>query len=236
VKFTVILFSMLAVLQISCVSNSTHNGMIAERDALSDKLTDAEKQLQLTLQDKDKLKQDLADLAKYKKNAEERIAEFKSFAAKFQSLIDAGKLKVNLVNGRMVVVMSTDILFQSGSSRLSSQGAKAIQEVSALLNELQDKEFQIAGHTDDIPMKGAMTNWNLASQRAYSVVKTMLAAGFPKNRISMASYADTKPAVENSSRASRALNRRIEIVVVPDLSQLPGQGEMESMFAKPAGK
>ena len=182
------------------------------------------------MQDKDKLRKDLADLAKYKEQAEKRIAEFKNLTSKFQGLIDAGKLKVKLVEGRMVVVLSTDILFESGSSRLSKQGSEAIQEVTTLLKELDNKEFQIAGHTDNIPMKGGGTNWNLASRRAYSVVTTMLTAGFPKNRISMASYADTKPAADNTSRASRALNRRIEIVMVPDLSQLPGQGEMESMF------
>ncbi len=225
-------------MSVGCVSKSKYQALLDKNSLdtklLDDKLIDSQKQLQLAMQDKSKLKQDLADLAKYKQNADKRISEFKKLTEKFQSLINAGKLKVKLLNGRMVVVMSTDILFQSGSAVLNQEGAKEIEQVSLVLKDLENKEFQIAGHTDNIPIKSGrnFTNWNLAANRAYTVLKTMLDSGFPRERISIASYAETKPVSENSSRESRAMNRRIEIVVVPDLSQLPGHEDLEKMFSK----
>ena len=161
-------------------------------------------------------------------------SEFKRLTGKFRSLIDAGRLKVKMIEGRMVVVMSTDILFDSGSAKLKKDGATEIEQVSLVLKDLDNKSFQIAGHTDNVPMKSkyGTTNWNLAFERAYSVLKTMITAGFPRERISISSYGETKPIINNSTRENRALNRRIEIVVVPDLSNLPGNGEIEQMFNK----
>ena len=57
----------------------------------------------------------------------------------------------------------------------------------------------------------------------------MVKAGFPRERVSIESFADTKPVVDNSTKENRALNRRIEITVVPDLSLLPGNDELEKL-------
>ncbi len=234
----ILLALLVSVLAASCVSKSKYTQLLekhkSEMAIMDEKLIDSQRQLALSLQDKDKLKSDLVDLANYKKSAESRISEFKRLTGKFRSLIDAGRLKVKMVEGRMVVVMSTDILFDSGSAKLKKDGADEIEQVSLVLKDLDNKSFQIAGHTDNIPMKSkySTTNWNLAFERAYSVLKTMTAAGFPSERISIASYGETKPIINNSTRENRALNRRIEIVVVPDLSNLPGNGEIEQMFNK----
>ena len=100
-----------------------------------------------------------------------------------------------------------------------------------VLKDLENKQFQIAGHTDNVPIKSTYkTNWNLAADRAYSVLVTMLKSGFPRERVSISSYAETKPAAGNDDSVGRELNRRIEIIVVPDLSLLPGQGEIEKLF------
>jgi len=59
------------------------------------------------------------------------------------------------------------------------------------------------------------------------VVKTMVEAGLPAERVSAASYGDTRPAIANDTPEGRAQNRRIEITVVPDLSTLPGFEELQ---------
>ena len=146
----------------------------------------------------------------------------------FQSLIDAGKLKVEIVDGRMVVVLASDVLFASGSANLSRDGKSAIGEVAALLADIPDRKFQIEGHTDNVPIRTAVypSNWELASARALTVLKTMLEAGMPADRISAASFGDSKPARDNETPEGKAANRRIEIVVTPDLSTLPGFEEL----------
>ena len=71
------------------------------------------------------------------------------------------------------------------------------------------------------------SNWELASARAVNVVKTMIENGMPAERVSAASFAETSPARPNTTAEGKAANRRIAIVVVPDLSSLPGYEELQ---------
>lgn len=177
------------------------------------------------------MKQALSELSQRKAEAEQRIAEYKQLLTRFQSLIDAGKLRVKIVDGRMVVTLATDILFASGSARLSKEGKDAIAEVSQVLAEIPSRAFQVEGHTDNVPIHTAQysSNWELAAARALTVVKEMVDAGMPPARISAASFGEFKPATDNDSPESRAANRRIEIVVVPDLASLPGFDELKKV-------
>jgi chemotaxis protein MotB len=169
----------------------------------------------------------MPELQKRKEETEARVAEFKALLEKFKALIDAGKLKVTIRDGRMVVELATDILFTSGSATLSKDGKAAIIEVAELLKTIPVRKFQVEGHTDNVPMKGAYkSNWELASARAMTVLHTMLDAGLAPERISAASYGDSRPTRSNDTPENRAANRRIEIVVVPDLSSLPGFEEL----------
>lgn len=175
----------------------------------------------------------LTELEKRRVQAEARIAEYRSLLSKFQSLIDAGKLKVRIVEGRMVVVLATDILFASGSASLSRDGKAAISEVAQVLASIPRRAFQVEGHTDNVPIATAQfaSNWELASARAINVLKAMVDAGMPKERISAASFADSKPVASNDAPEARAVNRRIEITIVPDLSALPGFDELQRVDA-----
>lgn len=172
----------------------------------------------------------MEELNKRKAETDQRIAEFKNLLAKFRSLIDSGKLKVKIEDGRMVVVLSSDVLFSSGSRELSANGKTAIQEVTAVLAEIPDRKFQVEGHTDsDRYRVYGQTNWELAAFRALNVLHTMVEAGMPKEKISAASFGETRPVIENNSPENKKLNRRIEIVVVPDLSLLPGFEELKKL-------
>lgn len=186
--------------------------------------------------DNDKLRIALAEMEKNKAETEKRVAEYQDLLVKFKTLIDAGKLNVRMVDGRMVVALNSDLLFRSGSSTLTTDGRKAVQEVAALLQAIPDKKFQIEGHTDNVGISGGKfaSNWELAAARAISVLKKMVEAGMPDTRISAASYGEAKPARPNDSKEGRAANRRVEIVVVPDLSKLPGFEALNSIDTHPA--
>lgn len=173
----------------------------------------------------------ISDLEKRRAAAEARVAEFKSLLAKFKSLIDAGKLKVRIVDGRMVVVLATDILFGSGSANLSKDGKTALAEVAQVLASIPKRSFQVEGHTDNVPIATAQypSNWELASARAVNVLKSMVDSGLPSERVSAASFGDARPAVANDSADGKAQNRRIEIIIVPDLSGLPGFDELQKV-------
>lgn len=173
----------------------------------------------------------LADLEKRRAETERRIQEFRSLLSRFRALIDAGKLKVRIVDGRMVVVLATDVLFGSGSASLSKDGKAAIVEVAGVLASIPKRAFQVEGHTDAVPIATAQfpSNWELAAARAITVTKAMVDSGLAADRVSAASFADKKPVAANDTAEGKALNRRIEITIVPDLSTLPGFDELKKL-------
>ncbi|MBN2342325.1 MAG: OmpA family protein [Deltaproteobacteria bacterium] len=198
---------------------------------------DLQNELTSTINDKAKLEASAEELQKAVKElqerkaaAEARVKEFKNLLKKFQALIDAGKLEVKIKNGRMVLVLPTDILFDSGSAELSAEGKTAIMEVAEVLKTIKDKEYQVEGHTDNVPLtskKKFKNNWELASKRAMVVVDAMMEAGMQGETLSAASYGEYRPVASNKKKDGRAKNRRIDIVIVPDLSTLPGFSELE---------
>ena len=207
--------------------------------AAETRASDAETELAQAISDKSKLRDSveemqlaLAELKKQRAQAEARLAAYREVLAKFKDMIDNGKLKVKVVDGRMVLQLQTDILFSSGSAKLSDVGEATVGEVGKLLSQIAGRRFQVEGHTDNVPInsKTYPSNWELASARAINVTTAMIGAGMPANRLSAAAYADTRPTHSNDTDEGRSQNRRIEIVLVPDLSDLPGAEEIEKMF------
>jgi chemotaxis protein MotB len=177
----------------------------------------------------DQLKQALAVLAQRKQEAEKRVAEYRDMLVRFKDLIDAGTLSVRVVDGRMVLALPTDVLFDSGSARLSKIGKATVQQVGAVLTGMNRRRVQVEGHTDNVPIHNDQfpSNWELASARALVVVRSMMNAGMPSDALSAASYGEFHPAATNDDPAGRAVNRRIEVVLLPDLSTLPGFDELQ---------
>jgi len=179
----------------------------------------------------EKMKAALAELEARKAAADARLSDFRNLLDRFKALIDSGTLEVKIKDGRMVVAMATDVLFASGSANLSKEGEEALTSVTEILASIPDREFQVEGHTDDDAISTAQfpSNWYLASARALNVVDHMLAVGMAPDRISGASFGEFRPVAPNDTPETKSLNRRIEIVVVPDLSQLPGYDELQAI-------
>ncbi|HWB76882.1 MAG TPA: flagellar motor protein MotB [Nannocystaceae bacterium] len=179
----------------------------------------------------DRMREALGVLAARHVAAQARVTEYRQLLARFEQLIDAGTLDVRISEGRMVLTMPMDVLFASGSATLSRAGKDTIVQVGAALATITDKRFQVEGHTDDVPIHNELfaSNWELAAGRALVVVHTLLDTGMAPTQLSAASFGEFKPRAANRDDASRAGNRRIEIVVVPDLDLLPGNEELEQI-------
>lgn len=192
----------------------------ATRTALEGKASDVER-----------MKTALAELERRKTEAEASLKTFRDLIARFQKMIDAGTLRVKVIDGRMVVELATDILFPPGSAALSKVGEDTIREVGAVLASIPDREFQIDGHTDNVPITTDRfpSNWDLGAARAITVTRLLIDAGLPADRVSAASYGDTVPVDTNETKEGRAQNRRIEIVIVPDLSLMPGYEDLKKL-------
>ncbi len=165
----------------------------------------------------------LEELRAREKQAQSRLAMFQQMLEKFRSMIDSGKLRVRVVRGRMVVELSENILFDSGKSDLKKEGQEALTQVGGVLASIPDRDFQITGHTDNIPIKSAKfpSNWELSTARAVEVTRFLAEKGVDSGRLSAAGYADTQPVAANTDTEGRKQNRRIEIVLMPNLDELP---------------
>lgn len=179
----------------------------------------------------ERMEEALDALEARKKQAEARVAAYRDLVSRFQSLIDAGTLDVRIVDGRMVVVLSNDVLFASGRAELREDGKATLSQVASVLASLGDRRLQVEGHTDDEPIATTRypNNWYLAAGRAIHVVEHLTAEGVPGDMVSAAAFGDTRPVASNATDEGRAQNRRIEIVVVPDLSELPGYEELSEL-------
>ena len=181
----------------------------------------------------DEMRRALAGAAERERQAARRVAEFKDMLARFKDLIDAGSLQVRVVDGRMVLTLPMDILFASGSARLSKEGHDTLMMVGRGLATLPGRRFQVEGHTDNVPIHTTAypSNWELAAGRALVVVRTLLEGGLGPDALSAGSFAEHHPVAANADEAGRARNRRIEIVVLPDLTGLPGYDELQRLSA-----
>jgi chemotaxis protein MotB len=171
----------------------------------------------------DQAKKRMEELKKAQAQAEARAAQFRKLVTQFKTLTDAGKLQVEIRENRMIVRLGDKILFDAGKTDLKPEGKEALAQVTKVLKDLPNRNYQVAGHTDNIPIKSAKfrSNWDLSTARAVEVTNFMISAGMEPKRLSAAGYAAESPVAPNDSPENKAKNRRIEITLVPNLDDLP---------------
>ncbi|MCC6553216.1 MAG: OmpA family protein [Polyangiaceae bacterium] len=164
----------------------------------------------------------LEELARQQAAAEARAAQFRDLAARFQRMIDAGQLRVAIRDGRMLIELPNDVLFDSAKTDIKPAGRAALVEIAGVLAGMPGRKLQVAGHTDNVKIKGNRfaSNWELSTARALAVVKLLVESGVPPESLSAAGYGEFSPAVANDTPENRAKNRRIEIALIPALDEM----------------
>lgn len=180
---------------------------------------------------------ELEELRREKAETEKRLALFKAITDKFRKMIDSGKLTVVMRHGRMVVKLPASVLFPSGSAELSKEGQTALTEVAHILRQLPDRRFEVAGHTDNVPVgppSPFKNNLELSAARGVTVASHLISTGVHASRLSAAGYSEHQPVASNAREAGRQENRRIEIALLPNLSELPQLALDDDAGAPPA--
>ena len=196
-------------------------------------------QLQQTGTEKEQLAANLEQLKtaleEYKQRAAalERIkARFELLRNKLQKLTNLG-LKVEIRRNRMVIRLPGDVLFASGKDDLKKEGKDVLAAVAEVIRndkQLSQRYYQIAGHTDNKPLKGGRfgDNWGLSVMRARQVLLFLLnpidakggGGGLDPIRLHAAGYGDTDPVASNDTPEGRQQNRRVELVIMPDVEEM----------------
>ncbi len=128
--------------------------------------------------------------------------------------------QITLVDGRIGIAGS--VLFDLYSAELRGEGVELLQEIAGPLAAFlarADEMVMVGGFTDDLAIRGDERkfedNWQLSTERALTVVRTLARHGVPADRLFAAGFGAHHPAVPNVDDAARAKNRRVEIVPVP---------------------
>jgi chemotaxis protein MotB len=137
--------------------------------------------------------------------------------------IKSGDVLLSEDGERLRVELVDKILFDSGEATISKRGGEVLKLVGTVLAGVQGKLVQVSGHTDDSPPTSKIqdlfpTNWELSTARATNVVRFLEdTTAIPGKRLVATGYGQFRPVATNANHAGRARNRRIEILLVPEI-------------------
>ncbi len=166
-----------------------------------------------------------------------RVAELESIISKKDSMVTALKTRISKAliglegegltvvqkNGKVYISLEEDLLFASGKYQVGAQGTSALNKLSAALANQNDLEILVEGHTDSIPIsKGFVKdNWDLSVLRATAVVKVLMSnPDLNPTQLTAAGRGEYLPFKTNATSEGRSANRRIEIILAPNLDDL----------------
>jgi chemotaxis protein MotB len=165
----------------------------------------------------------LKDLETQKAAADQRLLLYRDLVQKLAGMISAGTLDVTIRDGRMLIVMPNDILFDSGRTELKPAGQQALLAVARVLATVKDRRLTVVGHTDNVPIHTARfrSNWDLSTARAVEVAVRLVDDGLSPTLLAASGRSEFDPVAGNDSEPGRARNRRVEIALEPKITELP---------------
>ncbi|KUK13555.1 MAG: flagellar motor protein MotB [Synergistetes bacterium] len=134
-----------------------------------------------------------------------------------------GEVKLRFTREGLVITLTESILFDPGSAALKPSALSVLLELSKILSDIPN-DLRVEGHTDNTPISTPIypSNWELSSARAASVAKFIIDRGkIDPRRVSIAGYGQYKPIVPNDTPEHKALNRRVDIVILSTKSLVP---------------
>lgn len=184
-----------------------------------------------------KLRDELSNQASRLKLSAGKIAELEAVLFRKDSIMRATRerlhaallgfkdkgVNVHVVGGKVYISLDERLLFQSGKVDVNPEGKKALLEIAAALNEDPTTILTVEGHTDDIPYKGKAfkDNWDISVLRATSVIRLMNKSGkVAPARFIASGRAEYYPLDPAATAEARRKNRRIEIIVTPNLDEI----------------
>ena len=141
-------------------------------------------------------------------------------ATSLQRFVDQGA-EVTYKNGLIHINFTDDFFFKTGSSFISPRGREALNTVAQALRENPRVTCFIVGNTDTLTIKGKADNWSLSTERANAVVRVLhYTYNINPKRLTSAGKGKYNPVASNDTPEGREKNRRIEIILNPDLDRL----------------
>ncbi len=132
------------------------------------------------------------------------------------------ELSVYLKDGKLYVSLQEKLLFPSGSAVVDPKGKEALQTLAVVLINTPNITIDVEGHTDTVPITGKYEdNWALSVARSTAITRILTKDyGVNPHTIIASGRSKYYPIADNSTAEGRAKNRRTEIILSPDLTEL----------------
>ena len=129
---------------------------------------------------------------------------------------------VEVREGIVHISIADKLLFTSGSSRLGNQSSKVLEKIASVINDHNELDIMVQGHTDNVPIVAGndVDNWDLSVKRATAVVRKLQSDYYvAPERMTASGRSEYAPKADNSTSFGRKSNRRTEIIITPKLDQ-----------------
>jgi chemotaxis protein MotB len=141
-----------------------------------------------------------------------------------RSEIDSGKVELRLGSRGLVITLQEQSFFPSGDDSIYISSYPAIGQIANVIARLPNS-VQLEGHTDSVPIhtERFRNNWELSSARSIALLQVLQSRfGLEPGRFVVAGFAQNAPVASNNNAAGRALNRRVEIVILSAATTVDG--------------
>ncbi|MCM8526276.1 MAG: OmpA family protein [Lentisphaeraceae bacterium] len=192
------------------------NSLTEEKSSVEEDLKKKREQLDHASKEHEKT---LAKLNTELEKQKESENKYKETMDDLKKEINDQRVKISQLNGVIKVQMENKILFPSGEAVVSEDGKAVLQKVASSFARIKEKRFRIEGHTDNIPINNFKfpSNWELSATRAANVLHVILKnEGLEAKKFEIVGMGEHHPVAANDTEENRALNRRIEILLIPN--------------------
>ncbi len=173
----------------------------------------------------EKRNQRLADLEKVLDAQKKIVLDLKTKVSDALLGFENNGLTVTMKNGKVYVSLDEKLLFKSARWDIDANGKKALKQLAGVLERNPDIQITIEGHTDNVPYNPGSgqlkDNWDLSVKRATTVVRTLLEdSHIDPKRLTASGRSEYVPVDSRNTPEARQKNRRTEIILTPDLTEL----------------
>ncbi len=126
------------------------------------------------------------------------------------------KVHVEMTEKGLVIRMTGEILYDLGEAVIKPEGEDVLDEIGKNIQGISNN-VKVDGHTDNLPINNSdyPSNWELSTARAVRVIKYFIEnMSIQPGRLSAAGYSMYRPLRENTNPNNRAVNRRVEVVIL----------------------
>jgi chemotaxis protein MotB len=173
----------------------------------------------------DKRNAKLAELQKILDDQKKIVQDLKNKVSDALLGFENKGLTVTMKNGKVYVSLDEKLLFKSASWDIDANGRSALKNLASVLEKNPGIQITIEGHTDNVPYNPSGSqlkdNWDLSVKRATTVVRVLLEGSrIDPKRLTASGHSQFVPVDERNTADARQKNRRTEIILTPDLSEL----------------